>query len=153
MDTYFEEVYEEYLEIQEAVDLFYEYYLETGSVDEAEAEVSDIMSAAIQSALDSMYSYNEELEEWEDLLEEAITVLFENLNSGLTLTEALETDKAIRASIAVSADLGDAIQTLSDMLDDGVSIDDAYDLTEDIFDDSYAEAAAVLMEMDELETE
>jgi hypothetical protein len=47
LDTYFEEVYEEYLEIQEAVDLFYEYYLETGSVDEAEAEVSDIMSAAI----------------------------------------------------------------------------------------------------------
>jgi type II secretory pathway component PulF len=100
-----------------------------------------------------MYSYNEELEEWEDLLEEAITVLFENLNSGLTLTEALETDKAIRASIAVSADLGDAIQILSDMLDDGVSIDDAYDLTEDIFDDAYAEAAAILMEMDELETE
>jgi hypothetical protein len=100
-----------------------------------------------------MYSYNEELEEWEDLLEEAITVLFENLNSGLTLAEALETDKAIRASIAVSADLGDAIQILSDMLDDGVSIDDAYDLTEDIFDDAYAEAAAILMEMDELETE
>ena len=42
---------------------------------------------------------------------------------------------------------------LTDLLDDGVSIDDAYELTEDTFDDAYAEAAAVLIEMDELETE
>jgi hypothetical protein len=93
------------------------------------------------------------LADWEDLLEEAVTVLFENLNDGLTIYEALETDKSIRAAIAVSADLGDVIQELTDMLDDGVSIDDAYDLTEDAFDDSFAEAAAVLMEMDALETE
>jgi type II secretory pathway component PulF len=42
---------------------------------------------------------------------------------------------------------------LSDLLDDGVSIDDAYEITEDTFDDAYAEAAAVLIEMDELEAE
>ena len=49
------------------------------------------------------------LEEWEDLLDEAIDNLFDNLNDGLSMYESLETDKSIRAAIAVSADLGNAI--------------------------------------------
>lgn len=109
------------------------------------------MNAAIEDALDQMYTYTELLEEWEELLDEAIDNLFVNLNAGLTMYESLETDKALRAAIAVSADLGDAIQELTNMLEDGVSIDDAYDLTEDTFDDAYAESAAILIEMDELE--
>jgi hypothetical protein len=42
---------------------------------------------------------------------------------------------------------------LTDILDDGVSIDDAHELTEDIFDDAYPEVAAVLIEIAALETE
>ena len=111
------------------------------------------MTTAISEMLDEMLMHAETLEEWEGFIDEAIEVLFENLNDGLSIYEALETDKALRAAIAVSSDLGDVIQELTDMLEDGVSIDDAYELTEDDFDDSYAEAAAILIEMDELEQE
>lgn len=67
------------------------------------------MNTAIEVSLDAMYTYTELLEEWEDLLDEAIDNLFVNLNAGLSMYDALETDKALRAAIAVSADLGDAI--------------------------------------------
>ncbi len=150
-DDDFEELYLEYTSLYEAVNTLYDYYVETGSMDEAWELVGEGFDTAITEMLEEMLEYTELLEEWEDLIDEAIEVLFENLNDGLTIYEALETDKALRAAIAVSADLGDAIQELTDMLEDGVSIDDAYELTEDDFDDSYAEAAAILIEMDELE--
>ncbi|MFS8159180.1 MAG: hypothetical protein ACMG6E_03015 [Candidatus Roizmanbacteria bacterium] len=71
--------------------------------------MADIMTAAIETALNEMLEYNDLLEEWEDLIDEAVDNLFDNLNDGLSMYDALETDKAIRAAIAVSADLGDAI--------------------------------------------
>jgi hypothetical protein len=138
--------------MNDAMEYMYTMYLETGSSDEAMHYCQDIIEAAIISTLDGVSDYYEELDEWEALIDEAIEVLFENLNSGMTMYEALETDKALRAAIAVSTDLGDIIEDLEDMIDDGLSIDDCYELTEDAFDLAYADVAVVLIEMDELET-
>ena len=52
LDETFESLYEDYTCIYDAVNLFYEYYLATGSVSEAEDLVDEIMTEAIETALD-----------------------------------------------------------------------------------------------------
>jgi hypothetical protein len=60
------------------------------------------------------YSVDQEtVEEFEALLKIAIGLFFENLDSGLDIHDSLETDMALRAAIAVSADLGKAIHEVS----------------------------------------
>ena len=53
--------------------------------------------------------YEESIEEYVEMLEEAIDIFFDNLISGLTIHDALETDMALRASIACSYSLAQCI--------------------------------------------
>jgi hypothetical protein len=86
----------------------------------------------------------------EDLLAEAIANLYDNLSTGMSLYDALETDMALRAAIAISADLGHAIDNLSNALDSGATLSECENLVADVFIDAYTEAATILVEVEEM---
>lgn len=68
----------------------------------------------------------------------------------MTLSEALESDAALTTVIAVSPDLGHAIEDLSYGLVVGATLSKAENLSGDTFIDAYTEAATVITELDEL---
>lgn len=65
-------------------------------------------------------AYEEEIQEYVDMLEEAISIFFDNLDDGLSVHDALETDMALRASIAVSYLLANCIELVEDYIDEGI---------------------------------
>lgn len=83
----------------------------------------------------------------------AIELFFDNLEAGLNIHDALETDMALRAAIAVSADLGNAINDASDLLDDGMDVADIEIATADTFEEAFEEAATVIIYLAELVSE
>ncbi|MFS8159179.1 MAG: hypothetical protein ACMG6E_03010 [Candidatus Roizmanbacteria bacterium] len=84
------------------------------------------------------------------MLEEAIAIFFENLESGLSIHDALETDMALRASIAVSYSLADCIEEVEDYIDDGYSIAEIMILTAEDFEAAYESTAIILLGVEEL---
>lgn len=87
------------------------------------------------------------------MLQEAISIFFENLESGLSVHDALETDVALRAAIAVSYSLADAIEEVEEYLDAGYSVIETVILTATAFSSAYEEAAEILVAIEELAQE
>jgi hypothetical protein len=87
------------------------------------------------------------------MLEVAIEIFFENLESGLSIHDALETDMALRASIAVSYSLANAINEVEEYIDEGYSVAETEILTAETFEEAYEETAIILVAVEELAEE
>jgi hypothetical protein len=68
----------------------------------------------------------------------------------MSLYDALELDMALRAAIACSADLGHAIDNLSNALTSSATLSEAENLVADVFIDAYTEAATMIVYLEEL---
>jgi hypothetical protein len=89
-------------------------------MDDEETTTDDDTTTSEEDSEDE--DYDDEIEEYIEMLEEAIEIFFENLESGLSIHDALETDMALRASIAVSYSLATCIEEVEEYIEAGYSV-------------------------------
>lgn len=110
----------------------------------------DILQTAVLDAATAINEEDELISDNEELLASAIEALYVNLATGISLYDALELDMALRAAIAVSSDLGHAIDNLSNALAAEATLSEAENLVADVFIDAYTEAATMIVYLEEL---
>lgn len=110
----------------------------------------DAIQEAVLEASNAINEEDEAISAEEELLASAIENLYDNLSTGISLYEALELDMALRAAIAVSADLGHAIDNLSTALVAEATLSEAENLVADVFIDAYEESATMIIYLEGL---
>ncbi|MFS8159181.1 MAG: hypothetical protein ACMG6E_03020 [Candidatus Roizmanbacteria bacterium] len=144
----FEDYVEAYTDLETALNELYAAILDGVSIDDAVDLYDDVIQSAVLEAAIAIAKEDEAISEEEELLASAIENLFDNLSTGMSLTDALETDMALRAAIAVSADMGHAIEDLSNALTAGATLSEAENLSADVFIDAYEESATIIVSLE-----
>lgn len=121
----FEEMVTAYTTLEAALEELEDAIADGISIGDAIDLYGDAITAAAIEAEIAMGEDDDLLEEQEALLATCVGFVFDALAQGISITDALETSEALRAAIAVSSDLGHAVDNLLEASDAGATLSEA----------------------------
>ena len=132
--------------LQEAISYVSDLVNEGADISTIVKDTADIMAAGIEEASEIIVYLEDLVNEESELLDAAILVYYEDIESGLTYIEAMDDNTDLAYAVTVSSELETALHDLYNAIVDGDTFDEAMELYEDSINDAIADAIYLVVD-------